>query len=136
MLTLATLLLTTSLLSVPANASAEASLTWHPGPFTNTIGAARSSEKPVLIYFWSNRSNQCSQCSQCSQLWTNTLKTPKAADFLGDFTMYSVDTGTKQGYSLVERFNITTLPTLLILDSSGKPDDVILGAISIPNLGS
>ncbi len=124
------MLITSLLLASCLIPASEANIEWASGSFMTTVGKARAADKPVMIYFWSNQSEQC------RSLWDNTLSKPDAAGILDDFTMYSADTGTDAGYKLVEQFHISTLPTLLVLDAEGQANDVILGAINLPNLAS
>ena len=119
-------LLLASCLAAPTDATIE----WYSGPFMNAVGTARTDGKPIMIYFWSDQSGQC------SKLWQETLSKPEAAGILKDFTMVSANTANKSDYKLVERFGIKTLPTLLVLDVEGTPNDVILGNIGLENLAA
>jgi len=122
---LTTLLLSASL-ATPVPATAE--LEWFDGPFMSALGAAKHEEKPILVYFWSGQSEQC------ARIWQETLSKPECAAVLDDFVLVSADTADKAGYALVERFGVKTLPTLLVVDSSGQADDAILGHIGLEGL--
>ena len=79
----------------------------------------------VLVYFWMDGSEYC------KELWEKTLDTKAGHTLLGEFVLYSAKHGTPQGGALFERFNVSTLPTMVFLSPEGEPEDLIGGMISL-----
>lgn len=111
-----------------ALAAPEAQIDWYAGPFMSAQGVAREAEQSVLIYFWSDQSKQC------GKLYQETLMNEKLASATEDFVVFSANTGEDAGYKLVERFHVTTLPTLLVVSPDGQVEDAILGYIGVEGL--
>lgn len=99
------------------------SIEWHNGTFFSALGAAGESEKNILIYFWANESEQC------SRLYGETMSQEPVIEKMGDFLCYSANTGDAAAYKLVEKFNISTLPTLLVVTPHSEIEDAITGYI-------
>lgn len=124
------MLLTTLLLSASLTAPVEDQLQWQTGTFMNATGAAAKEDKNILVYFWSDQSGQC------AKLYQETLTQPSIVPALDNFVVYSANTADKAGYALVERFNVKTLPTMLVITPDGEVNDAILGFIGAANLVS
>ncbi len=96
------------------------------------IAVARKSGKPVFIDF------RADWCSVCLGLEKNVFPRPEVARLLGEMVPVKVD-ATKPGGEAdaeMKKFGVVGLPTLVILDASGKerPDLRVVGDISADDL--
>lgn len=113
-------MLTTALLLTLAAVPA-AELEWHHGDLTAALERAGADDSAVLMYFWSDGSQHC------QAMYAQTLQAESVADALNDVVLVSANVGDEAGAALMRRFNVETMPTCLILDDEGNPEDVILG---------
>lgn len=99
------------------------SITWHDRPIAATLAEAMVSKRPVLLYFWMEGSDHC------ADLWNQTLAKPGATKDLLPFVCHSAKATSKVGRELVQRYRVTTLPTLLVVTPAGAIDDAVLGFV-------
>ncbi len=96
------------------------SVKWHFGPLPDALAKAKAQHQLCMIYFWRDGSDYC------AKLYEETLQNPHVAPLLGDMVCYSAK-HSKDSAPLFERYRIKTLPTMLFVDGSGQPEDVITG---------
>jgi len=117
----------TTILAALCVASPVTELEWFEGPFSNAVGAAARADKPLFVYVWAEGSDYC------ARTWTETLSTEEAAAELAGAVCFSANAGQARGARLVQRFGVTTLPTMLFLTPGGEIEDAIIGFINVPN---
>lgn len=108
----------------------ERKIHWHDRPLVETLAESARSKRPVLLYFWMDGSQHC------ADLWNQTLTQADAAKDLAAFVCHSAKATTKLGRQLVQRYNISTLPSLLVLTADGTVDDAVLGFIPLATFGT
>ena len=86
---------------------------------------AKKEHRPVLVYFWLEGS------SFCQKMYGETLTTQAGAAELAHFVCLSVQADRAEGRQLVQRFGVSTLPTLVFLDEHGNAEDAIEGFIAL-----
>ncbi|MFT4542317.1 MAG: hypothetical protein ACI835_004785 [Planctomycetota bacterium] len=111
--------------SAVAPATTAADLEWFDGPFTNAIGMARQDDANVVIYFWSDNSESC------GKMYTDTIQNQRSKDVLKKNVLVSANYNTDVGAKLFKRFNVTVLPTIMIVTGEGNPEDAIVGIIDV-----
>ena len=89
------------------------------------LSKAEADGRPILVYFWLDGS------SFCQQIYADTLTTEEGVKELSHFVCVSVEANQAQARELVQRFGVSTLPTLVILDSQGQAEDAIEGYIPL-----
>lgn len=119
---LGTLLLTSSILVAPGPPQ----IPWFDGPFSNALGRAREEESLVAVYFWTEGSEYC------QRMFQETLSTPEGGTELAGMVCYSADVAAPQGARLVQRFGVSTLPTVLFVTGEGHAEDVVIGFAPLP----
>lgn len=91
------------------------------------VAAARAQHRPALLDFYAD------WCTPCKELERNTLDHPEVVRELDRFTLVKVD-NTKdddpQVLALQKRYDASTLPTVVLMDSSGQIVDRIRKVIS------
>jgi hypothetical protein len=127
-LTLATLALLsptapTTSATAPILSATAGGVEWHQGTFFDAKGQAGAARKQILLYFWANGSNNC------VAMYQNTMADEKVVSAMGKMVCMSANTGDPAGYKLVQKYNVETLPTILIIDPGGEVEDAILGYI-------
>jgi len=106
------------LLAVPtAEANPKAPhLTWLKGEAAG-VAAAKSAHKPALLDFYAD------WCLPCKEMELKTFENPEVASELERYQLVKVDMTSDDDPNVVavrERYQATTLPTLVLLDSDGK----------------
>lgn len=92
---------------------------------------AASEQKLLLVHF------SATWCMPSSWMEENTFSTPEIQEYLRkDYLPIKVDVDLPQGYTDKERYQIATLPTLLIFSASGKLLDRIEGITNADNLAT
>ncbi|MEM7310124.1 MAG: hypothetical protein AAF682_25840 [Planctomycetota bacterium] len=104
-------------------ATDEEGIPWFQGPFSNALGQASREEQPLFVYFWIEGSDFC------TRVFTETLSTAAGRAELAGMLCFSADAGHPRGARLVQRFGVTTLPTMLVLGADGRVDDAIIGYV-------
>lgn len=110
-------------IALGAAAAQSPSITWHDRPLADSLAEAATAKRPVLVYFWMEGSQHC------ADLWEQTLSTKAAHKDLASFVCHSAKATTKAGRELVQRYNVRTLPSLLVVRADGKLDDAVLGFV-------
>ncbi len=103
-----------------------AEVEWFEGPFSNALGKANAAERQIFLYFWAEGSDFC------TRVYRETLSDAGAVGELGSFLCYSANAAHPSGARLVQRYNVTTLPTMLIVGCDGRPEDALVGYVSLP----
>ncbi|MCR9245260.1 MAG: hypothetical protein NXI31_09525 [bacterium] len=98
---------------------------WRQGRIEDSLALASAKQQQVVVYFWMSGSQHC------TNLWGQTLTTPAAAAELGQFVCHGADVATPAGATLVQRYNVKTLPTLLVLNANGIVDDAMIGFVPL-----
>jgi thiol:disulfide interchange protein DsbD len=91
------------------------------------IAAARAASKPALLDFYAD------WCLPCKELELRTFSDPEVAAEMGRFTIVKVDNthGDETGVEeRQERFDAKTLPTVVLIDSSGQIVDRVRTFVS------
>ena len=101
---------------------------WHSGPLEPALERARAESRRLLLYFWMDGSQHC------ARLWGETLSAERAGEALEELVCFGAKVTDPNGAELVQRFGVTTLPTMLFLTPAGEVDDVILGFIPLTDL--
>jgi len=101
------------------------SIDWFRGTWTACLARAAAESRPVFLYVWADGS------PQCVRVYTETLVTDEAAAALADFLCYGADAVEPAGARLVQRFGVTTLPTMLVLLPDGSVEEAILGFVPL-----
>ncbi len=99
------------------------SIQWHQGTIFSALQEAGNAQTHALVYFWSNGSQQC------ATMYGETMAEDSVIDSMGDFVCFSADTADPAGYKLVEKYGVSTLPTVLFIKPGGVLDDAIVGSI-------
>jgi len=94
---------------------------WLSGSLSEALSRARLEDKLVFAYFWTNTSQQC------QRTWTDAITSQAGQAALEQYVCFSAPLGGESTTALVQEFNITTLPTMLILSSDGEAEDALLG---------
>ena len=105
-------------------------VTWHDRAFADSLADAAQSQRPVLVYVWMDGSKHC------ADLWNGTLSKPPVSELLRAFVCHSAKATNTRGRELIQRYFVNTLPSLLVVQSDGQLDDVVLGVVSPTNLRS
>ena len=95
--------------------------------YTLADATAKAGEKDELIlaYFWADGSEYC------AKLYQETLSAEDALPAMENFVCFSAKHGEEGMQDLFERLAVNTLPTLVFLDSTGEPEDLIQGYIPV-----
>ncbi|MEQ8762464.1 MAG: thioredoxin family protein [Planctomycetota bacterium] len=102
---------------------------WYPDGWSNALGRAGAKDSLVLVMFWAQGS------AQCDKLFQETFGDPKAMATLKDIVCYSADTRSQEGHELVQKYRITSLPTMLFVKGDGRAEDGIVGFIPPEDFG-
>ncbi|MFT4543006.1 MAG: hypothetical protein ACI835_005475, partial [Planctomycetota bacterium] len=106
---------------VPVVAPTAPQVEWYQGAYMSALGTARHQDRMVCVYFWSGSS------PNCSRMYQETLSSPPAAQILSDFVCYSADAANATGARLLARYQVSTVPTILLLNPEGEAQDAIIG---------
>ena len=82
------------------------------------LASAHASHKPMLIDFYAD------WCLPCKELELKTFSDPRVKEMLDNFVLVKVDCTEDDDPQVLEtkrRYHAATLPTLVILDSDGRP---------------
>ncbi len=108
--------------ALAAAASAQSTPTWYASGFEGALGMARDRGCLVLVYFHMDGSQHC------EKLWTETLNAASVAK-LDQFVCFGAKATEGEGVGLVQRFGVTTVPSLLFVDGRGQVEDAIVGYV-------
>ena len=89
----------------------------------SATGTARAQNKPLLVYFWAEGSEQC------ERLYRESMSQEAVVAELDHFVCFSANTRAGGISQLVERFGIDMIPSMIVLNPEGHPEDAILGYI-------
>src|SRR5262245_47934351 len=119
---LAPALLTLALAAGAAAPSARAAgVEWQPLSLDQAITAAKTQGRKVMIDVYSE---QCGDCRRMdSEVWTSD----STAAFAATLVPIRINSATPEGSTLMSRYPITGLPTIMFLNSSGTEIDRIVG---------
>jgi thiol-disulfide isomerase/thioredoxin len=92
-----------------------ASIRWESG-FDEALKRARAAGKPVMIDFWAE------WCGWCHRLDQTTYVDPSVLRVAEGFVAVKVNTeGAERDVKVAERYDVTSLPTILFVSPSGRP---------------
>lgn len=112
-----------ALLSAPA---ASEEIPWHHGTLEEAVADAGQRDRMILVYCWRDGSENC------SALFGQTLSNAKvAARVAQDAIGFSAKLGTEAGEAVFQRYHVSELPMLIVLDSKGQAQDSIVGFIPV-----
>jgi thioredoxin-like negative regulator of GroEL len=74
---------------------------------------AAETDRPVLVYFWQDR------CSGCQAFDERLSERRALRDTVERFVLASANVNTDTGWSLAQRYNVSTTPTLLVVAPDG-----------------
>lgn len=83
-----------------------------PEPVASALGKASKTNRPLFITF------HAEWCGACQIMDSTTFKDPAVKNVLENFAVIRVDAD--QDEAAVKHFNVVGMPTLLVLDVSGK----------------
>ncbi|MEM7204107.1 MAG: hypothetical protein AAF628_27850 [Planctomycetota bacterium] len=115
----ALLLLPAAVAAAPSGGEVE----WFYGSFDAAQAKASERGQSILVYFWNDGS------AQSGRFYTESLESDAAARMLGDYVCVSAKLNDPAGAELFKRFNVRSMPTILVLDSNGDVEDGIIGYI-------
>ncbi|MBD3162186.1 MAG: thioredoxin fold domain-containing protein [Candidatus Eisenbacteria bacterium] len=103
-------------------AGVEGTLQWRTDE-TAALADAREAGKPVLLDFTAE------WCAACHELDEKTWVEPRVASILQDFVLLRLDMTDRspETQALGERWNVTGLPTVIVLDGEGNEVDRFFG---------
>lgn len=85
------------------------------GTIQEALEKAKKENKPVFIDIYAT------WCGPCKMLKKNTFSDKEVGDYYNtNFINIAIDSETKEGRELVDKYRIEGYPTLLILDKNGK----------------
>ena len=93
-------------------AATKGSLRPIPEPVASALGKARETNRPLFITF------HAKWCGACQIMDSTTFNDPAVKNVLENFVLIRVDAD--QDETAVKHFNVVGMPTLLVLDVSGK----------------
>lgn len=96
---------------------------WAHGPYAGALRQARTRDRAILAYFFSNGSERC------SELYQGTMQDDHVKHAMADYVCYAADVGTDEGRALFDRFGLETVPALIFVTPEDVADDVVLGYI-------
>ncbi|MCE9594263.1 MAG: thioredoxin family protein [Planctomycetes bacterium] len=94
---------------------------WFPGSYAQALVRARANESLVMLDFWAD------WCRPCRRMGKKTFSDDQVVAELCNVVCFSVDTQSKSGKVLAERFAIKKLPTYVWLSPDGALRDVVTG---------
>ncbi len=113
---------TTAISGGTVSESASSGLLWRADEEV-ALNEAVSNGRPVLIDFTAD------WCAACHELDRNTWSDPAVAKELSEFVLLRFDMTAKNDFTaaLGERWKVKGLPTVIVLDSSGRESDRFFG---------
>ena len=92
------------------------------GNFSEAQAQAKSAEKMMLVDVFAD------WCVPCKKLDRAVFKDPESGNFINHhFVSVKIDGEKGEGPEIMDRFNITGYPTILVLDADGNEIDRIVG---------
>jgi tetratricopeptide (TPR) repeat protein len=102
-------------LLVTAAPAKGAGIRWENG-FEEALKRARAAGKPVMIDFWAE------WCGWCHRLDQTTYVDPSVVRVADGFVAVKVNTeGAERDLKVAERYDVTSLPTILFVSPAGRP---------------
>ncbi|MFH6959505.1 thioredoxin family protein [Flavobacterium aquidurense] len=85
------------------------------GTIQEALEKAKKENKPIFLDIYAT------WCGPCKMLKKNTFSDKEVGDYYNtNFINIAIDSETKEGRELVDKYRIEGYPTLLILDKNGK----------------
>ena len=94
---------------------------WIDGDLDRARAEARRSDRPILVYFHSPSSDHC------QRLASEAFDVAAGPPVLEKFVCTRVDIESPAAGDLVGRFAVGIVPTVLVLSSAGRPDELLPG---------
>ncbi|MEC7584874.1 MAG: hypothetical protein VYE77_11200 [Planctomycetota bacterium] len=122
-----------SLIAVPVLLSLASSafcqeVEWWQGDLDGALAAAANTDNQrLLLYFWSEGHGEC------TAMFGNTLSDKAVTQKLADYVCMGCKREDAAGKALFDRFNISRVPTVLIVESDGLIEDAVVG-VKAPKL--
>lgn len=95
---------------------------WWQGDLDGALTAAADSKRErVLLYFWSEGNGEC------EAMFGDTLSNKAVTQKLVDYVCMGCKREDAAGKALFDRFNISRVPTVLIIEGDGQIEDAVVG---------
>ena len=95
---------------------------WWQGDFDGALAtAAETKQQRVLLYFWSDGHGEC------KAMFGETLSDQAVMQKLADYVCMGCKREEAAGKALFDRFNISRVPTVLIVEADGQVEDAVVG---------
>lgn len=107
----------------PPNEILSTSIVWFDGSYEEVLKKSTSENKDVFIYFWTQESESCSKFQQ------ETFGSAAAVKELQDVICFGANAVHPEGAKLVQKYNVSVLPSMIIVRPNGAVEDAILGLI-------
>lgn len=98
-----------------------AGVTWQAGSLDDVMKRARAEKKLVLVEVWAT------WCSPCKKQAAEVFETPEGAALTKNMLAWRVDFDAPEQRALMERWNVLSLPTVLVVRPDGTEVDRIEG---------
>ncbi len=117
---------TVVLMSIPAAAGAEpGAIPWSHDP-EQAFATARETGRPVLVNFHAD------WCAPCHLMDAETFGDAGVVEHAGTFVALKIDADRNE--ALADRYEISLLPTTLVLTPDGKPVITLRGVVDAPDM--
>lgn len=126
-----TMKLITSLFIVPLLAgfcSLSSASTWVTD-FNKALAEAKQNSKPIFVDVYAE------WCTWCHKLDKEVYSDPKFTEYMKNYVLARIDSEDGgQGTNVAQKYDIDSLPTMIVLNSEGKVLDRITGFMTTPKL--
>lgn len=97
--------------------------------FSKALTEAKQSSKPIFVDVYAE------WCTWCHKLDKEVYSDPKFTDYMKNYVLARIDSEDGgQGTDVAQKYDIDSLPTMIVLNSQGKVLDRITGFMTTPKL--
>jgi thioredoxin-related protein len=97
--------------------------------FNKALDEAKQSSKPIFVDVYAE------WCTWCHKLDKEVYSDPKFTDYMKNYVLARIDSEDGgQGTNVAEKYEIDSLPTMIVLNSQGKVLNRITGFMTAPKL--